>query len=260
VKTRALTRALGVAAAALVALAPMASAHVTVNPAEVEKGSFARLTFRVPNERDDAGTTSIEVNLPEDQAFPFVSVRPLPGWTATTEMRTLDEPVDAFGEQVTEVVSKITWTGGTINPGEFQEFDVSIGQMPEDVDTLAFPSIQTYSSGEIVRWIDPVVEGEEEPEHPVPTLHLIDPAPEGGTAAPAADDTGSEDAATVPLGDVASQDDVDSANTLATVGIAVGVLGLAVAVFALFRSRRSSGGTGSSPETETKTPVGAASD
>jgi uncharacterized protein YcnI len=238
----------------------MASAHVTVNPGEVEKGSFARLTFRVPNERDDAGTTSLEVNLPEDQAFPFVSTKPLQGWTVTTEMRTLDEPIDAFGEQVTEVVSKITWTGGVINPGEFQEFDVSIGRMPEDVDSISFPSIQTYSSGEVVRWIDPVVEGQEEPEHPVPTLHLIDAAPEGGAAAPAADENGGEDTATVDVGDIPSQDDVDSANTLATVGIAVGVLGLAVAVFALFRSRRGSGGTGSSPETETKTPVGAASD
>jgi uncharacterized protein YcnI len=256
VKTRALTRALGVAAAALVALAPMASAHVTVNPGEVEKGSFARLSFRVPNERDDAGTTTLEVNLPEDQAFPFVSTRPLPGWTATTEMRTLDEPVDAFGEQVTGVVSKITWTGGTINPGEFQEFDVSIGRMPEDADSLAFPSIQTYSSGEVVRWIDPVVEGQEEPEHPAPTLKLIDPAPEGGTAAPEEAENGGEDTATVPVGDTASQDDVDSANTLATIGLVVGVLGLAVAVFALVRSRRSPGGTATISETEEKTPVG----
>jgi uncharacterized protein YcnI len=263
VKTRAVTRALGVAVLALVALAPMASAHVTVNPGEVEKGSFARLTFRVPNERDDAGTTSLEVNLPEDQAFPFVSVRPLPGWTATTEMRTLDEPVDAFGEQVTEVVSKITWTGGTINPGEFQEFDVSIGRMPEDVESIEFPSIQTYSSGEIVRWIDPVVEGEEEPEHPAPTLHLIDPAPEAGAAAGAGEATAADDAATVPVGNIASQDDVDSAQRLAAIGLVVGVLGLVVAVFALVRSRRSSGGTGSSngsgTATEAPTPASTSS-
>jgi hypothetical protein len=105
-----------------------------------------------------------------------------------------------------------------------------------------------------------VVEGEEEPEHPAPTLHLIDPAPEGEAAAPAATDNGEQDTATVPVGDTASQDDVDSANTLATVGIVVGVLGLAVAVFALFRSRRSAGGTGASADTETKAPVGAVSD
>jgi len=263
VKTRALTRALGVAAAALVALALMASAHVTVNPGEVEKGSFARLTFRVPNERDDAGTTSLEVNLPEDQAFTSVRVRPLQGWTAQMTMRTLDQPIDNNGEQITEVVSKITWTGGTINPGEFQEFDVSIGRMPEDVDSLAFPSIQTYSSGEVVRWIDPVVEGQEEPEHPAPTLKLIDPAPESGTAAPEEADNSGEDTATVPVGETASQDDVDSANTLATIGLVVGVLGLAVAVFALVRSRRSSGGTGSSDgsgtTTEAPTPASTSS-
>lgn len=261
-KTRALTRALGVAAAALVALAPMASAHVTVNPDEVAKGAFARLSFRVPNERDDAGTTTLEVTLPEDVAFTSVSIKPLPGWTATTEMRTLDEPVDAFGEQVTEVVSKITWTGGVIHPGEFQEFDVSLGRMPEEGDTLAFPSIQTYSSGEIVRWIDPVVEGEEEPEHPVPTLRLVDPEPGSEDAAHAnADEAGGEEeAATVPVGDTATQDDVDSANTLATVGLVVGVLALALGVFALVRSRRSPGGTVTPSETEEKTPVGTSTD
>ena len=261
-KTRALTRALGVAAAALVALAPMASAHVTVNPDEVAKGSFARLSFRVPNERDDAGTTTLEVTLPEDVAFTSVSIKPLPGWTATTGMRTLDEPVDAFGEQLTEVVSKITWTGGVINPGEFQEFDVSLGRMPEDGDTLAFPSIQTYSSGEIVRWIDPVVEGEEEPEHPVPTLRLVDPEPgsEDAAHANAGEAGGEQEAATVPVGDTATQDDVDSANTLATVGLVVAVLALALGVFALVRSRRSPGGTVTPTETEEKTPVGTSTD
>ena len=80
---------------------------------------------------------------------------------------------------------------------------------------------------------------------------------------PAADENGGEDTATVDVGDIPSQDDVDSANTLATVGIAVGVLGLAVAVFALVRSRRSSGGppspNGSGTETEAATPAGTSS-
>jgi periplasmic copper chaperone A len=229
----------------------------------VAKGSFARLSFRVPNERDDAGTTTLEVNLPEDQAFTSVRVKPLQGWTATMELRTLDEPIDNNGEQITQVVSKITWTGGVINPGEFQEFDVSIGRMPEDVDSIAFPSIQTYSSGDIVRWIDPVVEGEEEPEHPVPTLRLVDPAPGSEDAAHANTEAGGgeeDEAATVPVGDTASQDDVDSANTLATVGLVVGVLALALGVFALVRSRRSPGGTVTPGKTEEKTPVGTSTD
>jgi uncharacterized protein YcnI len=65
-----LTRAVAVAGIAIVATAPLAAAHVTVNPGEAPKGGFAKLAFRVPNERDDAGTTAVEVNLPEDHRLP----------------------------------------------------------------------------------------------------------------------------------------------------------------------------------------------
>jgi uncharacterized protein YcnI len=239
VRHRALTRALAVAAVALVAVAPMAAAHVTVNPGEAEKGGFARLTFRVPNERDDATTTTVEVNLPEDAPFSSVRVKPKTGWTYTMEKRTLDEPIDNHGEMVTEVVSKITWTGGTIGTTEFEEFDVSVGRMPEDGDFLLFPSIQTYSSGEVVRWIDEPVEGGEEPEHPAPKLTLVDPPPEEGEEAAApADDGAAEGEQAASVSNAASQDDVDSANTLATVGLIVGVLGLLAAIFAIVRGRK----------------------
>jgi uncharacterized protein YcnI len=65
-----LTRALIVAGLALVVAAPMADAHVTVKPGEAPKGGFAKLAFRVPNERPDSGTTTPEVNLPEDLRSP----------------------------------------------------------------------------------------------------------------------------------------------------------------------------------------------
>ena len=42
----------------LMAAAP-ASAHVTVNPA-AEPGSYAKLTFRVPNERPDSATVKLD--------------------------------------------------------------------------------------------------------------------------------------------------------------------------------------------------------
>jgi uncharacterized protein YcnI len=238
VKTR-IAKALAVAAGALVLAAPMAAAHVTVNPGEAEKGGFAALAFRVPNERDDSGTTTLEVTMPEDHPIPNVSVRPKPGWTYTVEKRTLDTPIDNFDEQVTEVVGKITWTGGVINPGEFEEFEVSVGPLPEDADSIAFPALQTYQSGEVVRWIDPVVEGEEEPEHPAPTLRLVEPAGGGqDDEAAGTSDAEAESASGLTVENTASQDDVDSANTLAIVGIVVGVLGLLAAGFALFRTRK----------------------
>ncbi|MGH9275174.1 MAG: YcnI family protein [Acidimicrobiales bacterium] len=165
----------GIALVALAAAAAPASAHVTI-PDPGEKGGFSIVTFSVPNERPDSGTTTFEVKLPEDHPLPFVSVQPKPGWTADTTMRTLDEPVDAFGEEVTEVVDTVTWTGGTIAPGQFDTFSLSVGVLPDDVDSLAFPAIQTYSSGEEVAWIEATPEGGEEPEHPAPVLELLDPA------------------------------------------------------------------------------------
>jgi uncharacterized protein YcnI len=217
----------------------MAAAHVTVNPGEAAKGGFAALTFRVPNERDDASTTTVEVNFPEDAPFSSVGVKPKAGWAYTVERRTLDEPIDAHGEMISDVVSKITWTGGTIGPGEFEEFDVSAGTMPEEGDFLLFPTIQTYSSGEVVRWIDEPVEGGEEPEHPAPMLTLVDaPSEHGEEAAAPADDSAAEGEQAASVTNAASQDDVDSANTLATVGLIVGALGLAAAIFAIVRTRK----------------------
>jgi uncharacterized protein YcnI len=249
-KNRALTGALVVAGVAMLVAAPMASAHVTVNPGEAVKGGFAALAFRVPNERDDAGTTSLVVSMPEDYPIPNVSVKPKAGWTYTITPRTLEEPIDNHGEQITEVVGTITWTGGTINPGEFDEFEVSVGALPEEPDMIAFPSVQTYSSGEEVRWIDEEVEGEEEPEHPVPTLKLIEGSGDHDeTAAEAETDeasTDSEQASGVTVSNV-SQDDVDQANTLATVGLVVGGLGLIVAIVAVVLSRRRSGGSSTPP-------------
>ncbi len=235
------TRALIVAGLAIVVTAPLAGAHVTVNPGEAPKGGFAKLAFRVPNERPDSGTTTLEVNLPEDQPIANVSVRPKQGWTYKVETRQLDEPIDNHGEELTEVVSKITWTGGVIQPGEFDEFEVSVGPMPEDTDQILFPTLQTYQGGEVVRWIDEPLPNGEEPEHPAPLLTLVDAEDEHGgssdEAEPAADGEQAADSGGVSVENAATQDDVDSANLLGIIGIVVGALGLLVGGVALFRRR-----------------------
>lgn len=136
-----------------------ALAHVTIDPGEVTEGGFTKLTFRVPNESDTASTTSLEVVLPEAAPFRSVSVRPTPGWTVAVERNA-------------DTVTGITWSGGEIKPGAFEEFAISVGPVP-DVDVLEFKALQTYSDGEVVRWIDPV-DGAEEPEHPAPTANVVD--------------------------------------------------------------------------------------
>src|SRR5919106_6948518 len=94
-------------------IADPAFAHVTVQPNEAVAGSFARFVVRVPNERDDASTIKIELQLPP---LAFVSFQDVPGWERSVEMVTLDEPIEAFGEELTEVVGTVTWEGGAIEP------------------------------------------------------------------------------------------------------------------------------------------------
>ena len=102
------TIAIACTTAALAAPA-LAQAHVTLQPEEVPAGGFTRLDVRVPNERDDASTVKVEVQFPA--GFQFASTEPVPGWTAKVTRKKLAEPVTDHGEQVTDRVDTITWTG-----------------------------------------------------------------------------------------------------------------------------------------------------
>ena len=129
------------------------------------------VAFRVPNERDDASTTQLRVTLPKDQPIGSVQTTPVPGWKITTATRQLDKPIEMFGEQLDTVVSEVTWTAtdGGIRPGQFQDFDLSLGQLPESGE-LVFNALQTYSSGEKVNWNQVSADPSVEPEHPAPIL------------------------------------------------------------------------------------------
>src|SRR5713226_2317274 len=106
--------------------AGVASAHVELVPDSAAKGSSPILSFSVPNEMDNANTVKLEVTLPTSQPIPSVSVKPMPGWTVTTEKTQLAKPVETDDGQVTEAVSKITWTAtaGGLAPGEFDLFTI----------------------------------------------------------------------------------------------------------------------------------------
>jgi uncharacterized protein YcnI len=206
-------------------------AHVTVDPGEAPKGGFAKLAFRVPNERDDSGTVQLEVELPAEHPIPFVRVRPKPGWTASVETAPLPTPVEEEGEEITEAVSRITWTGGRIGPGEFDDFEISAGPLPDDTDRLVFKALQTYESGEIVRWIEETPPGGEEPEFPAPVLELTGQG--GGQGDDAAEPAG--DGAQVRATDDDGEGDSD---TLAVVALVVGAVGVIVGIGAFVQGRR----------------------
>jgi uncharacterized protein YcnI len=188
---RRITAVATLCAMALFALPSTASAHVTANPGTAQQGGYSKVSFRVPNERDTASTTQLEINFPTDHPIASVETRAVPGWTSTAHRTKLGKPIKTDDGEISDVVFKITWTGGKIPPGSFEEFDVSMGPLPTDTDKLVFKALQTYDNGEVVRWIDTAPEGAAEPEHPAPVVKLT---PANATQAAVTAVTGAGDA------------------------------------------------------------------
>lgn len=226
-KQSALRRAATVSAIAAVfvlGLAGPAAAHVTVNPSTATQGGYTKVSFRVPNESDSASTTKLEVNLPAESPIGSVSVKPVPGWTAVAEKSKLATPVKVHESEITEAVTKITWTaaaGSEIKPGTFQEFDVSLGPLPA-TDQLIFKALQTYSDGSVVRWIDEPTTDGSEPESPAPVLKLT-----AAEAAPAAAPS------SAPAPEAAAESDGgDSGAVWGVAGLVAGLAGLVLGLLA----------------------------
>jgi len=222
------------AAGAILIVAAPAAAHVHVD-GDAEPGARATVSFRVPTESDTASTTSLVVTLPLDT--PITSVRPksMPGWDIEVTHVDLDSPVVVGDLTITSAVGTIAWTAidGGVAPGEFDEFVVQLGPIP-DVPELVLPTLQGYSDGTTVDWSEATVDGVE-PEHPAPVLAI-------GTAE--SDSEADHEHSETPSVEMTSESAPDSApdqsGTTAFVitGVVTGVLGLIVAVIALVLAGR----------------------
>ncbi|MBM7416745.1 MULTISPECIES: YcnI family protein [Nocardiaceae] len=216
------TRALGTSvltAAALLASAGLASAHVVVSAPDAAQGGYGVLTFRVPTESEAASTTSVTVELP---GLTSARTQPMPGWTAVVE-RSADE-----------LATSVTWTADPgnpgVGPGQFEQFLLSAGPLPDE-ESVSFPARQTYSDGKVVNWDQPTPEDGTEPELPAPTLEL---AAGGGDhhSSPTMSAASSTTEASASSSDT-------TARWLGGIGLVLGALGAALGIGATVRSRRS---------------------
>jgi uncharacterized protein len=203
-----------------------AQAHVTLQPNHAAAGSFTRLDVRVPTERDDASTVKVDVQFPP--GFAEASYQPVPGWNIKVTKEKLATPIKTDDGEVTEGVSRITWTAKSkadgIPPGAFQDFGLSVQVPGKAGDELTFKALQTYSNGEIVRWI-----GDKGSDTPAPIVTVTNAA--DTSAAPAA--TPAATAAATPASTSSG-----SSNGLAITALIIGIVGLIAGVVALLASRR----------------------
>jgi periplasmic copper chaperone A len=226
---------LAAAGVALIATAAPAFAHVKVEPESAPKGSDAVLAFVVPNEKDAVTTTTVRVQFPTDHPIAEALVEAMPGWKAVVAQTHVTKAIQTDNGPVNSAVSTVTWTatdGKGIAVGDFAEFKVSVG-LPDDADSLAFPTTQTYSDGSTVAWTQVTPPGSTvEPDDPEPVLTLT--AAEGDATTPTTTASGS----TATASSTVNKSDVDSAKTIAIIGIVVGALGLVAGIGGLTMGRR----------------------
>lgn len=201
-----------------------AGAHVAIKPAKAAAGASVEARIHVPNERDGARTTQVRVQLPG--GFTAVETARVAGWTITQR-------------RATEGVKEITWTardGAGIKGRESVDFPISARIPGEAGDRLTFKTLQTYDSGEVVRWIGAadaanpaavlsVTAGEQEQEQDLHSEQAQEPAQDAPAASPA------------PAPQADDEDDDDDGSP-AVIALIVGGLGLAAGALALIITRR----------------------
>ncbi|HTZ86639.1 MAG TPA: YcnI family protein [Solirubrobacteraceae bacterium] len=237
------TKHIALPLSALALLIPAsAQAHVSIHPNTVPAGAFATLDVRVPGEEEGAYIKKVDMQLP--QGFIGVDFENVAGWSAKVVESKLAKPIQTDDGPIDTEVSQIvwTWTGplGKVDSGQFIDFPLSVA-IPDDAagKALEFRTVQTYSDGAVVHWIDPSLEA----DHPSPRINVT---AKGGAiediageeAGPAAGETASEQGASQPAPSAVQSSGDSASKGLGIVALVLGALGLIAGLAALATSRR----------------------
>ncbi|SMF84492.1 DUF1775 domain-containing protein [Streptomyces sp. Amel2xC10] len=213
-----------VALTATLALATPAAAHAEVEADKPQAlAENVTLTFVSEAESDSAGFTELRVVLPEGITPADVTLGEGPeGWklTATSDGYTV--------------------AGPALKAGVDAEHQIKVRQLP-DAKELAFKTVETYSDGEVSRWIELPTDGKKS-EQPAPVLKLkaaapgakpVSPSPTASqsatpSAAASAPSTAASDSDASPAArDTAADEDdgMSSGALIAVIVVALVVLG-----------------------------------
>ncbi len=220
---------------ATVLIAPAgAEAHVSLHPNTIPAGAFATLDVRVPGEREGAHVKKVDTLLPP--GFTSVDYENVSGWSTRVIEAKLASPLKEDGETIDTEVSQVVWTwqgpAGRVGNGQFIDFPLSVAIPSQAAGrALEFKTVQTYSDGTVVHWIDPSLSA----EHPSPRINVTvkggaieDVAGKEAGPEPGA---GAASASTAP----ARSSSTGASQGLAIAALVIGALALAAALTALYR-------------------------
>jgi periplasmic copper chaperone A len=228
------------AIAALIAPAS-AQAHISLHPNTIPAGAFATLDVRVPGEQEGAYVTRVDVLFPP--GFTGVDYENVPSWSTKVIEAKLAKPIVQDGETIDTDVSQIAWTWagplGKVNDNQFIDFPLSLAIPSQDAGrALEFRTVQTYSNGQVVHWIDPSLTA----EHPSPRINVtakggVVQEVAGDEAGPTAGQTPATTSTTAPT-PVATRSRGGASEGLAVAAFVVGAVGLLTALVALIATAR----------------------
>ena len=164
-----------VAAAAVLCGGTAAFAHITLETQEAPVGSTYKAVLRVPHGCEGKATVAVRVKIPEG----MIAVKPMPkpGWDLKTVKGKYEKPYELWGEQVTEGVQEVDWSGGRL-PDEFYDEFVLRGQLSAALpagESIYFPVVQECEGGVVDRWIAIPAAGQDADslEFPAPGVKLL---------------------------------------------------------------------------------------
>ena len=162
--------------AAAAVLGPSAAfAHITLQDKQAPVGSPYKAVLRVPHGCSGSATVAVRVRIPSG----FIDVKPMPkpGWKLDVVRGKYQTPVSARGTQVTEGVTEVDWSGGSLPDAFYDEFVLTgfIGDEASAGQAMYFPVVQECEKG-VSRWIEIPRDGtqvNDESSAPAPALKLL---------------------------------------------------------------------------------------
>ncbi|MBE3637592.1 DUF1775 domain-containing protein [Mangrovicoccus algicola] len=173
-------RTLSVAIAALLSIPALAQAHATLEQKQAVIGATTKITLRVPHGCDGAATDTVRLEIPE--GVYNVKPMPKPGWDLRTETGAYATPFVSHGQEMTEGVRAVIWSGGDLPDAFYDEFTIR-GTVGPDAQpgAIHFPAVQGCGDA-TADWTD--TSGSHDVPNPAPALMLV-AGEDGGHGLPA---------------------------------------------------------------------------
>ncbi|MGD9925606.1 MAG: DUF1775 domain-containing protein [Pseudorhodoplanes sp.] len=151
-----------------------ALAHVTLETREARAGTSYKAVLRVTHGCDGAATTKVRAKIPEG----VIGVKPMPkpGWQIETMRGAYERSYPYFhGQQLSEGVREIVWSGGKLPDDHYDEF-VFASFLARDLSAgpLYIPVLQECEKGEW-RWTEIPAPGQDAHalKAPAPALVIL---------------------------------------------------------------------------------------